>query len=84
MMAPIESVFDDPDERRRGLWAAVAAIESARRTGDRTALDLLATALGIGDDPADRGAWEAVCDALLEGTERHSPPGRSAGVPARR
>ena len=56
---------EDVDEWRRGLWAAVAAIDAARRTGDREPLDLLATVLGIGDDPADRGAWAAVSDALV-------------------
>lgn len=59
------AITEDIGEWRRGLWAAVAAIDVARRTGDREPLDLLATVLGIGDDPADRGAWAAVCDALV-------------------
>ncbi len=42
-----------------------SAIEVARRTGDWEPLDLLAAALGVGDDPADRGAWEAICEALV-------------------
>jgi hypothetical protein len=56
----------DLERWQGGLWAAVAAIEAARGTGDKAPLELLGTALGIGEDPADRGAWEAVCEALLE------------------
>lgn len=54
----------DLAEWRRGADAAAAAIHAARRAGDWEALDLLAIALGIGDGPADRGAWEAICEAL--------------------
>ena len=49
---------------RRGASAAEAAITAARRFRDWEALDLLASALGIGDDPEDRGAWEAICEEL--------------------
>lgn len=69
MISPDDAVIiEDGAEWRRGMWAAVAAIEAARRTGDWTPLDLLSMALGIGDDPSDRGAWEAVCEALVEGS----------------
>ena len=59
------AITEDISEWRRGLWAAVAAIDAARRTVDRESLDLLATVLGIGDDPADRGAWKTICEALV-------------------
>lgn len=64
------AITEDIGEWRRGLWAAVAAIDVARRTGDLEPLDLLASVLGIGDDPADRGAWAAVCDALIGSAAR--------------
>lgn len=53
------------EEWRRGSWAAVSAIEETRRTGDWEPLDLLAAALGGGDDPADRGAWKTIYEALV-------------------
>lgn len=65
-----EAITGNVGEWRRGLWTAVAAIDTARRTGDLEPLDLLATTLGIGDDPADRGAWAAVCDALIGSVAR--------------
>lgn len=69
MNSPDDAVIiEDGAEWRRGMWAAVAAIEAARRTGDWSALDKLAITLGIGDEPAERGAWEAVCEALVEGS----------------
>lgn len=69
MVSPDDAVIiEDGAEWRRGMWAAVAAIEAARRNGDWAPLDLLGMALGIGNDPADRGAWEAVCEALVKGS----------------
>lgn len=67
-MAPLDDVAigDDVEDWRDGLWAAVAAIEAVRRTGDRGFLDRLEIVLGIGNGPATRGAWEAVCHALIE------------------
>ena len=55
---------DDLSKWRRGASAAEAAITAARRSRDWEALDFLASALGIGDDPEDRGAWEAICEEL--------------------
>lgn len=65
------AIIEDVDDWQRGLWAAVAAIEAARRTGDRGFLDQLEIALGIESDPATRGAWEAVCIALIEPPSHH-------------
>ena len=55
---------EELDRWRRGASAAEAAITAARRSRDWEALDFLASALGIGDDPEDRGAWEAICEEL--------------------
>lgn len=52
------------DRWRQGASAAEAAITAARRSRDWEPLDVLASALGIGDDPEDRGAWEAICEEL--------------------
>ncbi len=57
----------DLSEWRRGAFAAESAISAARRSRDWEALDLLASALGVGQSPADRGAWAAICDALCSG-----------------
>ncbi len=59
----------DPAEWLCGARAAEAAIEAARRSGDWEPLDALAMALGIGLGAADRGAWDAICEALC-GTPR--------------
>ena len=48
-------------------FAAESAISAARRSRDWEALDLLASALGVGQSPADRGAWAAICEALCSG-----------------
>jgi hypothetical protein len=65
-MATVDWPLNERDlaDWRRGASAAAAAIEAARIAGDWEALDLLADALGVGDTPADRGAWEAICEAL--------------------
>lgn len=57
-------VDDEKLKWTKGATAASNAIAIARQTGDWDALDVLAVALGIGDDPEDRGAWDAVCEAL--------------------
>jgi hypothetical protein len=64
----VETLNDrDLDEWRRGAFAAETAISAARRSRDWEALDLLASAMGLGQSPADRGAWAAICDALCSG-----------------
>ena len=55
---------EELDKWRRGASAAEAAITAARRSHDWEPLDFLASALGIGDGPEDRGAWEAICEEL--------------------
>ena len=50
---------------RVGANAAMEAISAAQASGEWDSLDALALAIGVGDDPEDRGAWEAICEALL-------------------
>lgn len=73
------------DRWRQGASAAEAAITTARRSRDWEPLDVLASALGIGDDPEDRGAWEAICEELCRpGLPSIGPRSQSAIVPGPR
>lgn len=66
---------EELDKWRRGASAAEAAITAARRSRDWEPLDFLAAAMGIGDDPEDRGAWEAICEELCRpGILSRCPP----------